>query len=722
MGRRVAELQELEAEAQERLAAEEELNSALHEQLQSFRLRLEEVKKTYASHETSKQELELELAAITEEKELLAEKLQLINDRHIIPETIIEEDEDEENETEVEHSSKLFTPLPSSENKYLILIDRLESCLKDIDRSGNTDQWLTNESGKILFSPKEFLSKSTLDESLADPIFEELLQMSQKELAMLTQALKKEMQQKCEKLRDFENEFKNFSKGIRNGTIVYREEEVQKTVCTETRTFHEASNNQVPTIERTTPAGEKETPTCNEEDPTAEPQQKLTEQKQQHEPKKGEMMSETMMSNYVEMPRAEYKAWQAKVAILTDIEANLPDVMESASQLEVLLEILEERKNVLSSEEKAGISNEELLYYAKLFQTLNESLNGRSALEGTGVESCNEVLYKSEEQSEAKEEVTVPHEKAPSKFDTANASERKKLIIKLISNLPSEDLAVAAKALKRNAAKRKNMKGGKFAIGLLGKLRKEEEEIEVDMWLSSEDDDDVINDGKVLEVDLDLTPTKPEDTKDDDDELKPPLPKTPPPSTPPALLGEPLNTFAKTIDRNVTETQQNIASTNQQQQTKSADQSEQQVCELTRKLNDKNKYISTLEASIEKLGQLLAQQHGSTHTEEAIKSFEEQLKNLQQELREHHKEGQQCLTSLRTEIQNKSEINQTTTFVQNFQNLSTLHQNLILHLKFLNQCDIGPVVVTLHPQRLHAPYVDVVIHLIHRYCHQHHLQ
>merc|ERR1712142_1088143 len=296
---------------------------------------------------------------------------------------------------------------------------------------------------------------------------------------------------------------KNFSKGIRNGTIVYREEEVQKTVCTETRTFHEASNNQVPTIERTTPAGEKETPTCNEEDPTAEPQQKLTEQKQQHEPKKEEMMSE-----YVEMPRAEYKAWQAKVPILTDIEANLPDVMESASQLEVLLEILEERKNVLSSEEKAGISNEEPLCYAKLFQTLNESLNGRSALEGTGVESCNEVLYKSEEQSEAKEEVTVPHEKAPSKFDTANASERKKLIIKLISNLPSEDLAVAAKALKRNAAKRKNMKGGKFAIGLLGKLKKEEAEIEVDMWLSSEDDDDVINDGKVLEVDLDLTPTK----------------------------------------------------------------------------------------------------------------------------------------------------------------------------------------------------------------------
>ena len=187
--------------------------------------------------------------------------------------------------------------------------------------------------------------------------------------------------------------------------------------------------------------------------------------------------------------------------------------------------------------------------------------------------------------------ISLQHPKAPRKFDTANASERKKLIGKLISNLPSEDLAVAAKALKRTAAKRNVLKGGKFVIGLLGKLKKEEEEIEVDMWLSSEDDDDDgKNDGnetnggsKMQEAgqnDTDsnlLLKPKPEDSQDDDDELKPPLPKTPPPSMPPELLKEPLDTFANTIDRNVTANQQNIASTNQQQQTKSADQSEQQV-------------------------------------------------------------------------------------------------------------------------------------------------
>ena len=81
--------------------------------------------------------------------------------------------------------------------------------------------------------------------------------------------------------------------------------------------------------------------TCKEEELTAEPQ--LTKQKQQHEPN-DEMMTNTKMINYVQLPRTEYEAWQAKVAILTDIEANLPDVMETASQLELLLEILQERK------------------------------------------------------------------------------------------------------------------------------------------------------------------------------------------------------------------------------------------------------------------------------------------------------------------------------------------------------------------------------------------
>lgn len=690
--KRVAELQKLESEARERLTAEEAVNSDLQKQLESLRSKLEEVKQTYADHEMSKEKLEQELVAINHEKELLAKKLQHFNESHIIPDQTIKDHH--ESSTESEHSSSssdMSLPLPSSENKYLILIDRLESCLKDIGRNENSDQWLTNESGEILFSPKKFLSKSKLDDSLADPIFEELLQMSQKELAMLIQALQKEMQKKCEKLKDFEKEFMNFSKGIRHSTIIYRDEEVQKTVYTETRTFHKASRNQVPTNEHTTPAGEEETPTktCKKEELKTEPQQKLPQQKQQHEPK-DEMMMDTETMNYVQMPRTEYEAWQAKVAILTDIEANLPNVMESASQLELLLDILQERKNALCSDDKAGISNEELLYYAKLFQTLNESLNGRSAHKGTGAEISDEVLHESEEQSVAKEEVTVPLPKARKRFDTANASERKKLIVQLISNLPSEDLAVAAKALKQNATKRKFLKGGKFTRGLLGKLKKEEEEIEIDMWLSSEDDDDdsknkeddVKNDGtkinggsKVQEAgqndtDSNLLPKvdipKPEDIQADDDELKPPLPKTPPPSMPPELLEEPLDTFAKTIDRNVAVTQQNTASTNQQQQTKLADQSEQQVCELTRKLNDKNKYISTLEASIEKLGQLLAQQHGSTHTEEAIKSFEEQLKNLQQELRQHHKEGQQSLTSLRTELQNKSEVKHTTV-VQNFQ-------------------------------------------------------
>merc|ERR1711964_438437 len=168
---KVAELQKLEAEAQERLAAEEELNRALHGQLQSFRSRLEDVKNTYAQHEASKKELEDELAAITHEKELLARELQLINEGHIIPE-----------EHTLEESSNLSMPLPSSENKYLILIDKLESCLKDIGPSENSDQWLTSESGEILFSPKKFLSKSKCEDSLADPIFAELLQMSQKEL------------------------------------------------------------------------------------------------------------------------------------------------------------------------------------------------------------------------------------------------------------------------------------------------------------------------------------------------------------------------------------------------------------------------------------------------------------------------------------------------------------------------------------------------------------
>lgn len=417
----------------------------------------------------------------------------------------------------------------------------------------------------------------------------------------------------------------------------------------------------------------------------------LTQQQQQDEPK-NKSMTDAKTTSDVKMPHAEYEAWQAKVAILTDIEANLPDVMESASQLELLLEILQERKNALCSDDKAGISNEELLYYAKLFQTLNKSANGRPAHEGTHAVGPEEVLHKPEEQSAAKEEVFEPLPKAVQKRDTASASERKKLIAKLISKLSSEELAVAAKALKQSAAKRKSLKGGKFVIGLLGKLLKgkEEEEIEVDTWLSSEDDDDEgtnnvdsvkHDDGNMLNGDSkgqeaeqsdsdssllskgDIS--KPEDSQNDGDKSTPPLPKTQPPSMLPELLKEPLDTFANTIDRNVAETQPNPASSTSQQ-AKSADQSEQQVCELTRVLNDKNKYISTLEASIEKLGQLLAQQHGSTHTEEAIKNFEEQLKNLQQELRQHHKEGQQCLTSLRTELQNKSEVKHTTV-VQNFQ-------------------------------------------------------
>ena len=248
---RVAELQKLEAEVREELAAEEAANNALQEQLRSFRSRLEVVKETYADHETSKKELEQELAAIKHEKELLATQLQLITKSHSIPEKTIKDFDCHSSSTEVQHSSdssNISLPLPSSENKYLILIDRLESCLKDIGHNEKSDQWLTNESGEILFSPKKFLSKSKVDDSLADPIFEELLQMSQKELAMLTQALQKEMQKKCEKLRDFENEFMNFSQGIRHGTIIYRDEEVQKTVYTETRTFHKSTGNQVSTI------------------------------------------------------------------------------------------------------------------------------------------------------------------------------------------------------------------------------------------------------------------------------------------------------------------------------------------------------------------------------------------------------------------------------------------------------------------------------------------
>lgn len=249
--KRVAELQKLEAEARERLTAEEAVNSDLQKQLESLRSKLEEVKQTYADHETSKEKLEQELVAIKHEKELLAKKLQLFNESHIIPDETIKDRQ--EKSTEFEHSSSssdISLPLPSSENKYLILIDRLESCLKDIGCYENSNQWLTNESGEILFSPKKFLSKSKLDDSLADPIFEELLQMSQKELAMLIQALQKEMQKKCEKLKDFEKEFMNFSKGIRHGTIIYRDEEVQKTVYTETRTFHKASRNQVSSINR----------------------------------------------------------------------------------------------------------------------------------------------------------------------------------------------------------------------------------------------------------------------------------------------------------------------------------------------------------------------------------------------------------------------------------------------------------------------------------------
>lgn len=73
---------------------------------------------------------------------------------------------------------------------------------------------------------------------------------------------------------------------------------------------------------------------------------------------------------------------------------------------------------------------------------------------------------------------------------------------------------------------------------------------------------------------------------------------------------------------------------------------------------------------------------GSTHTEEAIKSFEEQLKNLQQELRQHHKEGQQSLTSLRTELQNKSEVKHTTVVQVRFYLSSVLWLGVVVKMLY----------------------------------------
>lgn len=130
---------------------------------------------------------------------------------------------------------------------------------------------------------------------------------------------------------------------------------------------------------------------------------------------------------------------------------------------------------------------------------------------------------------------------------------------------------VVAQILKQRLAKEKVKKRApKDQLNpLMSNEQKEFEEIEVDMWLSSEDEDGDKQPSTEVEEQVQAgtdsisnaaaaappctasnTATAADETQEstEDDEWKPPLPKTPPPDQPPTLLDEPEVIFVDNDD------------------------------------------------------------------------------------------------------------------------------------------------------------------------------
>ncbi|CAI9732635.1 golgin subfamily B member 1-like isoform X7 [Octopus vulgaris] len=699
---KVGSLLKLEAEIKGRLQAEEELNGSLREQLQSFRLRLEAIKDAYADHEHSKMELEKKLEEVTRDKNLLAEKLQSLTQNQTIPVDSTDPNQNSADHDILEHSSLSSSdsnhssantsslPFHSTENKYLGLINSLEASLKDIGSNQASSEFQNNKQGPIA----EQASKSK--EELSKELESELADMNREQLVDFCSTLKTDLRTKSQKIEQFERDFSDFVNRVQCGTVVFRDKEVRKTVLTEVKTFQQQCNCKVPINTQTTLAGEKVSQGVDTADLLID---NVTEQQQQQQQQQKDATDSTMA--HVEMPHSEYKVWKAKVAILTNIEANLPNVKESPHQLELLLQILQKGRDIMCSDEnQAGISNDQLLIYAKQLQTLSQGLNSTTSPDGTGTDAGKEVSQVKTEQLGAGKEAKGLCSKTPCLFNKASKSDRKKVIKELINSLSSEDLVVVAQILKQRLDKGKVKKRApKDQLNpSMSNEQKEFEEIEVDMWLSSEDEDgnkqpsteveqvqagtDSVSNAAAaaLPCTASNTATAADETKTstEDDEWKPPLPKTPPPDQPPTLLEEPEVIFVDNndvTDKHLIEAESTLpsaaaATVSQQQQQQhmpqtanTNDQSKQQVNILTKALNDKNKYITMLEASIERLGQMLSQPQGSNPDagvrEEAIKKLESQLKSLQQELRQHHVEGQQSLTSLRTQLQGNTDITNT---------------------------------------------------------------
>ncbi|GAB1604314.1 protein MLP1 homolog isoform X2 [Argonauta hians] len=714
-----------------RLQAEEELNISLREQLQSFRLRLEEVKSAYSEHERSKMELEKTLEEVTRDKNLLAEKLRSLSKHVAIP--VSSEEDSKQNvvnnhdipelssSDNNNHSSENTTNLPlhCAEYNYLALISSLEASLKDIGSSQASGEE-SPDNKDVPQSDTESKSKEELSEELTS----ELTEMSREQLVDFCKTLKTDLNKKSQKIEEFEKDFSDFVSRIRCGTVVFRDKEVRKTVHTEVKTFQQQCNCKVPINLHTTFAGEKMSQGVDTGDLLTNDN---TEQQQQQQHKSAADSTKAL----IEMPHSEYKEWKAKVAILTDIEAHMPNVKDLPHQLELLLQILHKGRHITCSDGQVGISNEQLLDYAKQFQAISQSLNTSKSPNGTGTEAGKEVTWVTMEQTGAGKEAKGSSSKTAILCNPASKSERKQVIEELINSLPTQDLVLVAQIVKQRLAKEKvtlrsvddpanNNNGGGA---------RDTEEIQLDLWLSSEEDnlqdgaadnepsskvqqskvqagtdsapnadvaiaatdigvDATDADATITSTACTTTATAPEagdkqlgteannynnnnEDEDDDDEWKPPLPNSPPPDHPPTLLDEPKIIFVDVTDddddvtttdsapQHLSDAEPTLSSVTVSRQQHlphtTNDQSKQQVNLLTKALNDKNKYITMLEASIERLGQMLAQPQGSNPDtgvrEEAIKKLEVQMKTLQQELRQHHVEGQQSLTSLRSQLQ-----------------------------------------------------------------------